>query len=102
MTSRTERILIIDSDEHARSELGRYLSARGFYVSGYPDTTSARSLFDDNSPDIIFADLTPDAIRELAGRLDDAEIFAPIVAIYNTTRAADIRGYESGRGRRGA
>lgn len=90
MASRTERILIIDSDEQARSELGRYLSARGFYVTGYPDTGSARSLFDDDTPDIIFADLQPAAIGELAGRLDDAEIFAPIVAIYDTQKATDI------------
>ena len=35
MTSRTERILIIDADEQARTDLARYLEARGFYVSGY-------------------------------------------------------------------
>lgn len=90
MASRTERILIIDSDENARSELGRYLSARGFYVTGYPDLASARSLFDHETPDIIFADLPPSAIGELASRLDDAEIFAPIVAIYATQKATDI------------
>ena len=90
MTSRTERILIIDSDERARSELGRYLEARGFYVTGYPDLASARSLFDDNIPDIIFADLSPDAIGELAGRLEDAETFTPIVACYSTADASEI------------
>ncbi|MDF0750246.1 SpoIIE family protein phosphatase [Marinobacter sp. 71-i] len=90
MTSRTERILIIDSDEHARSELGRYLEARGFYVTGYPDLSSARSLFDDNIPDIIFADLSPEAIGELAGRLEDAETFTPIVACYSTADAPEI------------
>ncbi len=90
MASRTERILIIDSDENARSELGRYLSARGFYVTGYPDLASARSLFDHETPDIIFADLPSSAIGELASRLDDAEIFAPIVAIYATQKATDI------------
>ena len=79
MTSRTERILIIDSDERARSELGRYLEARGFYVTGYSDLASARSLFDDNIPDIIFADLSPDAIGELAGRLEDAETFGTLM-----------------------
>lgn len=90
MTSRTERILIIDSDERARSELGRYLEARGFYVTGYPDLNSARSLFDDNIPDIIFADLSPEAIGELAGKLEDAETFTPIVACYSTTHAPEI------------
>jgi sigma-B regulation protein RsbU (phosphoserine phosphatase) len=90
MTSRTERILIIDSDEHARSELGRYLEARGFYVTGYPDLTSARTLFDDNIPDIIFADMSPEAIGELAGKLEDAETFTPIVACYTTENAPEV------------
>lgn len=90
MTARTERILIIDSDEHARSELGRYLEARGFYVTGYPDLNSARALFNDNIPDIIFADMTPDAIGELASRLEDAETFTPIVACYSTEDAPEV------------
>lgn len=90
MTSRTERILIIDSDEHARSELGRYLEARGFYVTGYPDLNSARALFDDNIPDIIFADMSPEAIGELASRLEDAETFTPIVACYSTENAPEV------------
>ncbi len=90
MTSRTERILIIDSDEHARSELARYLEARGFYVTGYPDLNSARSLFDDNIPDIIFADMSPEAIGELAGKLEDAEAFTPIVACYSTADAPKV------------
>ena len=90
MASRTERILIIDSDEQARAELGRYLSARGFYVTGYPDLASSRSLFDDQPPDIIFVDIPPVAIGELAGSLEDAGFFAPIVAIYATRKATDI------------
>ncbi|MBL3556852.1 MULTISPECIES: PP2C family protein-serine/threonine phosphatase [Marinobacter] len=90
MTARTERILIIDSDEHARSELGRYLEARGFYVTGYPDLNSARALFNDNIPDIIFADMAPDAIGELASRLEDAETFTPIVACYSTEDAPEV------------
>ena len=90
MTARTERILIIDSDEHARSELGRYLEARGFYVTGYPDLNSARALFNDNIPDIIFADMSPDAIGELASRLEDAETFTPIVACYSTEDAPEV------------
>ncbi|MEP1215984.1 MAG: SpoIIE family protein phosphatase [Marinobacter sp.] len=90
MTARTERILIIDSDEHARSELGRYLEARGFYVTGYPDLNSARALFNDNIPDIIFADMPPEAIGELASRLEDAETFTPIVACYSTEDAPEV------------
>src|SRR5690606_41780739 len=75
MTSRTERILIIDADEQARSDLSRYLEARGFYVTGYPDLSAARCLFNDVIPDVIFADLSPEAIRDLSRRLDQAESF---------------------------
>ncbi|MDY6797285.1 MAG: SpoIIE family protein phosphatase [Pseudomonadota bacterium] len=79
MVSRTERILIIDADEKSRLELGRYLESRGFYVTEYPDVSSARSLFEEARPDVIFADLSPQAIEELSSRLTDMESFTPIV-----------------------
>ncbi|HET8850396.1 MAG TPA: SpoIIE family protein phosphatase [Marinobacter sp.] len=90
MTSRTERILIIDADERARNELARHLEARGFYVTGSPDISAARGLFDDNPPDVIFADLPPEAIRDLSRRLEDAESFIPVVACSSSTSSADI------------
>lgn len=90
MTSRTERILIIDADEKARTDLSRYLEARGFYVTGYSDLSAARALFDDNIPDVIFADLPPAAIRDLDTRLEEAETFTPIVACYSTESSADV------------
>jgi sigma-B regulation protein RsbU (phosphoserine phosphatase) len=90
MTSRTERILIIDADEKARTDLARYLEARGFYVTGYPDLAGARALFDDNIPDVIFADLSPEAIRDLANRLEEAETFTPIVACSSSESSADV------------
>src|SRR6056297_665078 len=90
MTSRTERILIIDADEQARTDLARYLEARGFYVTGYPDLASAKALFDDNIPDVIFADLSPEAIRDLANRLEEAETFTPIVACSSSESSADV------------
>lgn len=90
MTSRTERILIIDADQRARTELARYLEARGFYVTGYADLSAARSLFDDNIPDVIFADLPPEAIRDLANRLEEAETFTPIVACSSSKSSADV------------
>lgn len=79
MVSRTERILMIDADEKSRMELGRYLESRGFYATGYPDVSSARSLFEETTPDVIFADLSPQAIEELSSRLTDMEAFTPIV-----------------------
>jgi len=90
MTSRTERILIIDADEKARTDLARYLEARGFYVTGYPDLAGAKALFDDNIPDVIFADLSPEAIRDLANRLEEAETFTPIVACSSSESSADV------------
>jgi sigma-B regulation protein RsbU (phosphoserine phosphatase) len=90
MTSRTERILIIDADEKARTDLARYLEARGFYVTGYPDLAGAKALFDDNIPDVIFADLSPEAIRDLANRLEEAETFTPIVACSSSEASADV------------
>ena len=92
MTSRTERILIIDADEKARTDLARYLEARGFYVTGYPDLASAKALFDDNIPDIIFADLSPEVIRDLANRLEEAETFTPIVVCSSSGSSADVVG----------
>ncbi|MBL3825556.1 MULTISPECIES: PP2C family protein-serine/threonine phosphatase [unclassified Marinobacter] len=90
MTSRTERILIIDADEKARTDLARYLEARGFYVTGYPDLAGAKALFDDNIPDVIFADLSPEAIRDLVNRLEEAETFTPIVACSSSESSADV------------
>ena len=90
MTSRTERILIIDADEKARTDLARYLEARGFYVTGYPDLAGAKALFDDNIPDVIFADPSPEAIRDLASRLEEAETFTPIVACSSSESSADV------------
>ena len=90
MTSRTERILIIDADEKARTDLARYLEARGFYVTGYRDLASAKALFDDNIPDVIFADLPPESIRDLANRLEEAETFTSIVACSSSESSADV------------
>ncbi|MEC8896840.1 MAG: response regulator, partial [Pseudomonadota bacterium] len=90
MTSRTERILIIDADEQARADLSRYLEARGFYVTGAAGVNAARGLFDDNIPDVIFADLPPEAIRDLSRRLDETESFTPIVACTSSHSSADV------------
>ncbi len=90
MASRTERILIIDSDEKARAELDRYLESRGFYVSGCPDLSSAFALFNDKAPDVIFADLPAAAIADLSERLEQVDAFIPIVAYSGASRAADV------------
>lgn len=90
MTSRTERILIIDADEKARNELSRHLEARGFYVTGSANSQAALEMFNQQVPDVIFADLPTAAITELASRLEDLETFTPIVACSDTASSADV------------
>lgn len=90
MVSRTQRILIIDSDANARAELSRYLEVRGFYVLGYANPSAASALYEGPAPDIIFADLPPDAIQKMANRLEDSEHFVPIVACAETATGADV------------
>lgn len=90
MTSRTERILIIDADKKARSELSRHLEARGFYVTGCADIGAAFHMFDQTVPDVIFADILPAEIHDLASRLEDLETFTPIVACSDTADSAAV------------
>ncbi|EMP55440.1 response regulator receiver:Protein phosphatase 2C-like protein [Marinobacter santoriniensis NKSG1] len=90
MASRTERILIIDADQKARTDLARYLETRGFYVTGYSDIASASKAIEANRPDVIFADLSPESIRDLANRLEEAETYTPIVACSDTESSVDV------------
>lgn len=90
MTSRTERILIIDPDEQARGTLDRYLGTKGFYVSGYPDVASAKGLFRDPSPDAIFVDMPPAGIRDLCERLENHGTYVPLIAISEAETAQQV------------
>lgn len=90
MASRTERILIIDADNQARADLSRYLEARGFYVTGQAALGPTDQLGDDNSPDVIFADLPPETIEELSRQLAESERFIPIVACTSSESSADV------------
>ncbi|KXS51206.1 MAG: putative protein phosphatase 2C, partial [Marinobacter sp. T13-3] len=80
MTSRTERILIIDADEQAREDLSRYLESKGFYVTGRAKLTEALTLSDDELPDVIFADLPPETIQKVSEELEADGHFVPLVA----------------------
>ncbi|WP_336366539.1 PP2C family protein-serine/threonine phosphatase [Marinobacter sp. C2H3] len=90
MASRTERILIIDADEKSRTDLARYLESRGFYVTGCADVSAASSQLGHAIPDVLFADLPATAIRDLAGRLEEAEAATPIVAGSTTESSQDV------------
>ncbi len=90
MTSRTERILIIDPDESSRADLDRHLEGKGFYVTGYAELRDARSLFEDNPPDLIFVDMTPGNIAELKDRLENHDSWIPLVAYSHATSATEV------------
>lgn len=90
MTSRTERILIIDADEQARADLSRYLESKGFYVTGRAEPGDAIGNGDDDWPDVIFADLPPEAIRQLCAELDGGSRFIPVVACSNSESSTEV------------
>lgn len=90
MAGRTERILIIDPDKKARSELDRYLVSRGFYVQSAPDIGASRPLFDERPPDLIFADLPAGAIQELTFRLSHDSDYIPLIAYSAATSAQEV------------
>jgi len=90
MTSRTERILIIDADEQARADLSRYLELKGFYVTVHSKLADVSVASDGNIPDVIFADLSPEAIQQLSRKLENAGHYVPLVACTKSTLSADV------------
>lgn len=90
MTSRTERILIIDPDESSRADLDRHLEGKGFYVSGYAELRDARTLFEENPPDLIFVDMAPSGIAELKDRLENQGNWIPLVAYSHASEADEV------------
>lgn len=90
MTSRTERIVIIDPDETSRQELDRYLESKGFYVCGYADLASAKALSSEPWPDAVFADLSPADLRSLCDQLEATDTFIPVIAYGETAEATVV------------
>jgi sigma-B regulation protein RsbU (phosphoserine phosphatase) len=90
MKPQTERVLIIDKDRTTRRELARYLEGRGFYVSGYDDLPGAQALLAERPPDVIFADLPPQAIRKLGALEAVEEQRIPIIAYSEATTAEEV------------
>ncbi|MDX5297680.1 MAG: response regulator [Gammaproteobacteria bacterium] len=82
MTSRTERILVIDRQVESRHALDRILQAKGYYVNAVDDVNRALDVLAHNPPDLIFADLTPASLISLSARLrsDPLHPAPPIVA----------------------
>lgn len=93
MTTRTERILIIDPDDKARSELGFYLASKGFDVCSCPAVTDTAELFGRGSFDAIIADLSPNDIRSLIRKLVASDFpgsFIPLIAYSNISSAVGV------------
>jgi len=90
MTARSELILIIDRDEHARAELDKILVSKGFYVRGYAEASAALELFQDWLPDIIIADLRPGEIRDLVAHLEQEDRPIPLIAYREVSGAGDV------------
>ena len=91
MTTRTEQILIIDPDEASRQELARHLRSRGFYVTTCESLAKAVGVISHEPPDIIFADMSPDAIQKLIqGGASLGELTAPVVAFSAAQSAEQV------------
>ena len=91
MATRTEQILIIDPDEASREDLSRHLSARGYYVTTCDTLAKAVAQLSAGFPDVIFADLSPEAIQELAhGEEALGDLSVPIIAFSPATAAEQV------------
>lgn len=90
MKAQTECVLIVDKDKEARRELDLYLEGRGFYVSCYSDVASAQALLSERPPDVIFADLPPNAVRELVEQEAVELQRIPIIVYSNVETAEDV------------
>lgn len=90
MVTRTEQILIIDADSASRYELRCHLQARGYYVTACEGFAEGLAKLGTMQPDVIFADLPMDCIRELAREavIGDAEV--PVIALMATGDALEV------------
>lgn len=91
MATKTEQILIIDPDEASREDLSRYLHARGYYVIACESLAKAVALLSAELPDAIFADLSPEAIQDLAhGEESLGDLTTPVIAFSRAQSAEDV------------
>ena len=91
MATRTEQILIIDPDEASREELARHLRSRGYYITVCDSLVRAVTLLSAELPDVIFADLSPESIRELAhGQEALGELTTPLIAFSQAESAEEV------------
>lgn len=90
MAKTTEHILIIDSDSFSGDDLCHYMEAKGFYVSCYPNLDAALVTLKKESPEAIFADLSPEVIHKLTHHHQLNESNIPVIAYSAAAEAIDV------------
>ncbi|MGM0450233.1 MAG: PP2C family protein-serine/threonine phosphatase [Pseudomonadota bacterium] len=90
MVTRTEQILIIDADPASRDELRRHLQARGYYVTACELLAEGLANLGTTVPDVIFADLPPQHIGELAREAVIGNIEVPVIALMAAGTAVEV------------
>lgn len=90
MSTRTEQILIIDPDVASRKELCRHLQTRGYYVTAFESLAEGLVSLGTEPPDVIFADLLPQNIGELAQQAVSGEVAVPVIALTAAETAREV------------
>jgi sigma-B regulation protein RsbU (phosphoserine phosphatase) len=89
MSNPADRILVIDHQKEDRLRLSDYLIAKGYIVQAVSTIQQASLLMDDESPDLIFADISNDKIKEIP--FLERDIFpASLVIVSETKSAGDV------------
>lgn len=90
MSAKAEHIMIIDREQYAREELAKHLRSKGYYVTGCDDLGSALANLSTSPPDVIFADLGPAAIYDLAHQEQVGDLSIPVIAFGQATTADEV------------
>ena len=89
MSSLTDRILVIDRHGDDLVRLSNYLTAKGYFVQTAATIQEANELSSDTSPDLIFADISNDEIKDIPLVMRDT-LPAPLIVISQTSKAGDV------------
>lgn len=89
MSNLADRILVIDHQKEDQLRLSDYLSAKGYWVQAVSTIQQAVLLMADASPDLIFADISSDEIKQIP--FIDRDTFpASLVIVSETKSAGDV------------
>lgn len=89
MSNLADRILVIDHQKEDRLRLSDYLIAKGYLVQTVSTIQQAALLVDGEAPDLIFADITNEQIKEIPFLERDA-FPASLVIVSETKLAGDV------------